>query len=157
MKAELVFCGNHCHFMVFGFFCKFFLKSGQRNEDVTEYKNTLLQWNCKVYLLIINKTLTITQNFTGHFKGYRQSQKLTRCPQKVYRQFGAERQTLKKKQFKNTFSKSQIHSEVNVLAHREKQWLTWVKTEISLSRGLKLTDEYEREESSSSRHICEGL
>lgn len=53
------------------------------------------------------------------------------------------------------FSKSEIHREVTLLAHRERQWLTWVK-----KGALEEIDEYGKEEDILSRYgpeLCEGL
>lgn len=53
------------------------------------------------------------------------------------------------------FSKSQIHWEVTVLAHKEKQWLTWVK-----KGALEEIDKYKEEEDILSRYrpeLCEGI
>lgn len=161
MKAELILQGTLWCFIFFFLKqtpSKVRTKEGIYNRQYTDTMNTA---RC-IYLLVTRHL------HTKFFLGTPRDTKEVRSLPYVHGKFTIYLGQWGKYKIINwehiLFSKSQIYWEVNVLAHREKQWLIWIKEhfleKILLSGAPAVTDAYGSEEGILRKHrpgFCERL
>lgn len=111
-----------------------------------------MQWKRKVYLLIIHKALTNTQNFYQTFGSLQRKSAVYPMFTERLASLGGRKANIKEPMWGDIFIfREAQHWKLNVWAYREKQWWNWVKKETALHGVSQRTDAYAREESLLSR------